>query len=114
MKKANIKINKGKDKNSRKGKIVIKEEFSINNIAEIQKKFAEALQNFDTIDIQVTEVENFDLAAVQLLYSTHLSALKNKKKISINLDLPEELGGVLKNAGFKIEGGKFREIDLLN
>jgi MFS superfamily sulfate permease-like transporter len=70
------------NKNKKKTVYRIDKEMSISNIEAVKEEIDEILKHDDKFDLEIGEVENFDLSAAQLLL-----ALKNKLGDNFNFTL---------------------------
>ncbi len=78
----------------------IEGDYSINNIERIKEELKKILENDKKIHLDIKNIENIDLTAIQLLYS-----LKKylKEDFSFGIELKEDQKQILLNSGF----GKF-------
>lgn len=72
---------------------------SIDKSQELKKMMMEVLKESNEISLTATRCEIIDLSAIQLLYSSYLTAQKENKKISVDLIISDEQKDLLRNAG---------------
>ena len=53
--------------------------------AQMQSLFLETLSKYSKISLDLNEVENIDLSALQLIYAFYKTAIRERKSLSIHL-----------------------------
>jgi len=99
MKDILIKVRERGKKDERTAEITIEGEFTIIYAATVKEKLIEVMDHYDRIEVKVTNLENFDLSAVQLLVSLRKSMPPDKFKLT--LLLRDDLKPILEHAGLK-------------
>jgi len=94
----NIHLEPSKKKNDKKIKIVFRNELTIFSIEGMKDEVNKALKNYEEINIEVKEVVNLDLSFVQLLHSLKLTAAESKKKLSLKVNISDDLKTLLDNS----------------
>jgi MFS superfamily sulfate permease-like transporter len=91
-------ISKISGKSDKKQIFRIEKEFSINNIVGIKSELDEIVSKSDAFHLELKNIENFDLSALQLLY-----AVKEKLKegFTYSIDTKEEIKTILSSSGFE-------------
>jgi DNA-binding transcriptional regulator GbsR (MarR family) len=76
----------------------IEKDFSINNITHIKKELDEIVDKNKSFHLELTNLDNFDLSAIQLLL-----AIKNKlaNDFSYSIKVKEEIKTIIKHSGFE-------------
>lgn len=82
--------------------IVINGEFTVNNAEEMRQEILPIFEDNETLNIKLTEIENLDLAGIQVLYSLNKTAKNSGKTINFTFDISEEQSEVIKNSGFDL------------
>lgn len=85
----------------KKAEITIGEEFSIHNVVEIKAELDKVIPKYKEFNIQVENVENFDLSALQLLYSFQRSLNNAGKGTTVSISLPESLQQIIDHSGIQ-------------
>ena len=97
-----IVITPSKRKKVKKTNIDLSGDLSITNIEKINEQIMPILANYDFIDMYLTNVDNYDLSTIQLLYTyTILHDTEDKSKLlKVIADLPIELKKLTQACGF--------------
>jgi MFS superfamily sulfate permease-like transporter len=76
----------------------IEKDFSINNITHIKKELDEIVEKNKSFHLELNNLDNFDLSAIQLLIS-----IKNKlaDNFSYSIQVKEEIKTIIKHSGFE-------------
>jgi len=76
----------------------IEKDFSINNITHIKKELDEIVEKNKSFHLELSNLDNFDLSAIQLLIS-----IKNKlaDNFSYSIKVKEEIKTIIKHSGFE-------------
>jgi regulator of replication initiation timing len=90
-------VNKVPDKSGKKNKYKIEKDFYVNNIEHIKKELDIILEKNKELTLELKNLENFDLTAIQLL---HALKIKMNEKLIIKLDMKDELKTIITNSGF--------------
>ncbi len=96
MKNYTSKVKRDKKKNS--VNIELGGQLNVANIAEIQKDFLKAVKDVKVIKVTISKVEDADLTLIQFLKSFENSCLKNDIKLTLKLDLNEDIATLFKRA----------------
>ncbi len=94
---------KNKINKEKKADVLLQKELSINNAEEIKKKLMSALNKHKNINVTLKNIENLDLAGIQLLYSCSRTCRKLNKKVTFNIELPEDIETIVENSGFSVQ-----------
>ena len=82
-------------------KVFLSGSFIIQNIAEIKDQLIVLLQDYNELEIIAENIDDFDISCIQIFYALSKSASHLDKKITYQIDLPEEISNVLSHSGFK-------------
>jgi hypothetical protein len=85
------------DKSSKKTKYIIEKELSINNVEQVKKELDEVLAKNDDITLELKNIENFDLTAIQLI---HVLKEKLNDKFSYTIEMKDDLKTIITHSGF--------------
>jgi ABC-type transporter Mla MlaB component len=66
---------------------------------EVTEEVKQTVSRFENITIELKNIANIDLACIQLLLAAKQTAISAKKQFSCQLDLPEEVKGLMQHAG---------------
>jgi hypothetical protein len=83
--------------------INIVKEASIKFEQEVHQKFFEIFSDYDEYIFNLKNIEVIDLPFIQLLLSIQKTVKSNNKKISFNIEIPENLLNIIENSGFNIK-----------
>jgi len=103
MKKSNISFSDTSDSKIKSCDILIEGEASIKIEQEVYHEFINYLNDFDILRIILKNIELIDLPFIQLLISLQQTSKLKNKKISFNIELPENLQTILINSGFDVK-----------
>jgi anti-anti-sigma regulatory factor len=95
----NIKVKKTKTKNT----ITVEKEFAIFNVKDVKGNIDEALEQNKKLVLDMKDMDNLDLTAIQLILALKEKAKDYKKGIEINISLTEQMNQILINSGFNQE-----------
>jgi ABC-type transporter Mla MlaB component len=87
---------KGKAKNA---SITLEGELILKNLHCVADELKETISQFDNIHIELTNIQNIDLACIQLLLAAKQTAASAKKQFSCQAELPKELKNIMQHAG---------------
>lgn len=105
---ANIKAT-GKTNKEKKADVLLQGELSIYNAEEIKKKLISAVNKHKNINVTLKNIENLDLAGIQLLYSCSKTCSKLNKKVTFNIELPRDIETIIENSGFSVHNLEFKD-----
>ena len=88
-----------KRKKIKKINVVIEGTFTLNNAEFVRETIRPVFEGFDSIDIALKNIQQIDLAAVQLLYYLKKTETTEAKNITLDADLSKEDRSVLFNSG---------------
>ena len=88
-----------KRKKTKKINLLIEGNFSLANAALVNEKVIPALESFDHLDIVLKNINQIDLAAIQLLYTLKKTQAAIDKTVTIDAELSKEDRSVLFNSG---------------
>jgi ABC-type transporter Mla MlaB component len=94
-------INKKVSKGSKSVLVTLSGELSIQNIVDIKDSLIALLKDYDSMEIVTKKVESFDIACVQIFYALSRSASHLNKKVTYQIDLPEEIQSVIAHSGLQ-------------
>jgi ABC-type transporter Mla MlaB component len=80
--------------------MVLKGNLTLQNIKKIGKDIQNNLQKNKNIRLKIEEVESIDLSMIQLIYVSKQAAIKDAKKFSVSMSLPDELASLISVNGF--------------
>lgn len=88
---------------NRKGKAYIRPRgnLSITEAAELKSALAHSIDNMESIEINLDDIESIDLACLQLLCSAHRTAANKGKTMAIKQPPPSLFSEAQKIAGFR-------------
>ena len=95
-----FRLKPGKGKDQKSASISISGDFTINNITELKKNISEAVDTYDKIDLSISNPENIDLTAIQLLISLQKSASLKNTELNLRFSLPQDLSPIIEHSGF--------------
>jgi anti-anti-sigma regulatory factor len=101
MKKSQFQIKPSNGKDGKNVEIIISEEFSIHNITEVKEDLDKTVSKYKEFTVRVEKIENFDLAALQILIAFKKSLQNAGKKVTISLELPDNLDLIITHSGIK-------------
>ncbi len=96
MKNYTSKVKRDKKKNS--VNIELGGQLNVTNIAEIQKDFVKAVKDVKVINLTITKVDDADLTLIQFLKSFENKCFKNDLKLTIKLDLNQDITSLFERA----------------
>lgn len=76
-------------------------ELTIQHAAALKESLLEALSTADRCFLDVSQVRQFDLSGLQLLYAAHLSSNEQNKSFMLLGDYPESLKSAVLDVGFE-------------
>ena len=91
----------GKVKESGTKDVLLSGSLSLGSAAEIRNQLLIALDEADTVNIMLQDVEDIDLSLIQILCSAHRSAHARGKSFIMPESLPDMFTQVIEDAGFK-------------
>lgn len=86
----NIQIIRPKKKGDNSVKIVLSEELTIYNIENIKDDIFKAVEKYDYIEMQGTEIKEIDLAFIQLISSIRKTAQNQGKQFTLDIKISAE------------------------
>ncbi len=90
------KVKRNKKKNS--VSIELEGQLNVANIAEIQKDLLKAVKDVKVINLTISKVDDADLALIQFLKSFEIKCFKNDLKLTIKLDLNQDINTLFERA----------------
>jgi len=94
----NIQIIPSKKKGEKKTTIILEKELTIFSIEKIKDQIIDTYKSNEEIHFKLKDINNMDLTFIQLLFSLKQSAIKNKKIVTVESELSEDILSLLKNA----------------
>ncbi|PBQ33766.1 hypothetical protein CNR22_18920 [Sphingobacteriaceae bacterium] len=88
-----------KRKKTKKISILIEGMFTLQNAGFVKEKISLSLHAYDFIDITLKNIEQIDLAAIQVAHLLKTNAALSNKHISLDAELSKEDRSLLFNAG---------------
>ena len=89
-------VNKISAKSDKKVVFRIEKDFSLNTVEQLKIELEEILSKTPSFDLELKNIDSFDLSAVQLL--TALKA-KMKDKLTIKVELKDDIKLIMQHAG---------------
>ncbi len=83
--------------------INVVKEASIKFELEVHQKIIDVFADYDKYIFNLKNIEVIDLSFIQLLLSIQKTVKSSNKKISFNIELPENLLSIIENSGFNIK-----------
>jgi anti-anti-sigma regulatory factor len=83
--------------------INVVKEASIKFEQEVHQKIIDVFADYDKYIFNLKNIEVIDLSFIQLLLSIQKTVKSSNKKISFNIELPENLLSIIENSGFNIK-----------
>lgn len=103
MKNTNISFTEIKEASIKSIEIRIEGEASINCEQDVYQQFKSIIIDFDFFIFKLRNIEIIDLPFIQLLISIQKTINAEKKKISFDIELPENLLSIVEKSGFDIK-----------
>lgn len=97
----NIQVKPSKKKGEKKVTVVLENDLTIYSVDELKKIIDDLYKKYDDLNFEFKNIKNIDLTFVQLLFSIKQSALNDDKKITLDVDMPEDLELLFNNADIK-------------
>lgn len=94
-----IKIIHSKNKKERKAEIVLENELTIAVLENIQAEMNDALDEFETIEVKIKNIESIDLGFIQYLFSFQSTAEARAKHVVLKAECNNETENLLVNTG---------------
>jgi len=94
-----ILLSPSRRKKTKKINILIEGTFALNNAAFVKENISTVFKGFDAIYITLKNIQQIDLAAIQLLYYLKKTEAANNKLITLDAELSTEDRSVLFNSG---------------
>lgn len=88
-----------KRKKTKKINVIIEGVFTLSNAAFVMEKISPSFKDFDSIDIVLKNIQQIDLAAVQVLQHLKKAEAANNKSITLDAELSKEDRALLFNSG---------------
>ncbi len=85
---------------SEKGTLHLEGDLTLQNAAELRTMLIKAIIDTDTMAIRFGDVQDLDLSCLQLLCSAHRSAVRLKKQVRFEGNLPKILKETAEAAGY--------------
>lgn len=86
-----------KSKNANEINVIIEKDFSVINIEELYKELKEIVNQNEVINLELKNIENFDLSSIQLIYSLRNSIVK----LNLKANFKDDIKNIFINSGFK-------------
>lgn len=99
-KKTSFKITSSSESGLKKATILLSNDLSLDEVANIKLFMVQNLDKYQTFDIKVRDVETIDMGIVQLLYSFKWTAERKSKKVHFDISLSDEHKLLLEHSGF--------------
>ncbi len=96
----NLEVKPGNKNNPDTAMVNIEGELNLYSAEKIKAKLIEAMKDFKELDIHVRNVEEIDISFLQLLVSMSKAMKTGGKKLSINMEVDDEMQGLLQRSGF--------------
>jgi anti-anti-sigma regulatory factor len=103
MENTNISFIPLNDTSVRTMEVNIEKEASIKFEQEVHQKIIDVFADYDKFIFNLKNIEVIDLSFIQLLLSIQKTVKSSNKKISFNIELPENLLSIIENSGFNIK-----------
>lgn len=103
MKNSNISFTPLTESSIKTIEVIIEGEANINLEQDVFQQFQTILFEYDYFIIRLRNIEVIDLPFIQLLISIQKTVKSKNKKISISIELPENLLTIVENSGFNIK-----------
>ncbi|MEI7811840.1 MAG: hypothetical protein WCJ01_05370 [Ignavibacteria bacterium] len=87
------------DETEKKGILALDGSLTIIRATEIKNSLIDAMKKVQSLEVDISGAEDFDLSFLQLLYSAHKTSLGVKKNFSISAGYPEVFELLIKDAG---------------
>jgi MFS superfamily sulfate permease-like transporter len=91
---------KGKGKVDKEVVLIIQGDLTLDNVSKLRDFLLENLERYERFVVKVSNAENFDLGALQVLKRFLWDAQLNKKEVEFSIKLLEEHKVLLSRAGF--------------
>lgn len=75
------------------------------SLGEMKETVQKALKNADKVTVNISDIGSIDVAFLQLICSTHQTAEKMKKEITLSSEVSPVYYDFLKESGFLRNGG---------
>ncbi|MBF0340289.1 MAG: STAS domain-containing protein [Magnetococcales bacterium] len=82
------------------GVLSLSGDLTIRNAAEFKEAMANAMDQANQLEINMTEVERIDLTTLQILCSAHRTLLKKGKSLALSGTVPAFIRETVQQAGF--------------
>lgn len=80
--------------------ITIEGSIVVQYIDQLKPEIDTIYNKYKSFNIELTNIEEFDLSGFQLLYSLRKTCEQDEKKLNVKADLPEDIQEFLNIAGF--------------
>jgi len=97
-KEKSIQIKPSKKKGENMASIILENELTIFSIESMKDKIIEAVMKYDHVEFALKNINNVDLTFIQLLYSVKKTAEALNKKVSFDVELPDDIKSLLNNS----------------
>lgn len=91
---------KGKGKTEGATLMTLQGELSIDNAPAIKKFLIENLAKYKSFKVRVSNVDNIDLTAIQLIQRFAWDAKEQNKEVEFDFLIPDEFSSLIQRAGF--------------
>ena len=88
-----------KAKSITRKEVVLSGSLSLSSAADNRKQLLQALDEADTVQLILQEVEDVDLSLVQIICAAHRSAIQRDKLLELQNDLPDIFTQIIEDAG---------------
>ena len=82
--------------------IMLSGDLTLQNSAELSQELLKTIDDFESIDVETSEVSNIDISCVQILMALRKTIEAKQRKLRVALNLPESNIELLTKAGIKI------------
>lgn len=96
----NIKVTSVKNNGSKSASILLEGDLTLNTLPKTKERIATAINNYDALNIEVKNIDSFELPWIQLLFAIKKTSQKLNKSITFNISLPENVRTIVEHAGF--------------
>lgn len=89
------------EKDGDTGVIILKGDITLQNIGTLKEIVIPVLDGNALLMINIEEVEDFDLSAVQFFCSLHRTVVKQNKKVTITGTIPKSFNEIISGCGIE-------------
>lgn len=96
----NIKVTSVKSNGNKAANILLEGDLTLNTLPKTKEKITTAINNYDALNIEVKNIDSFELPWIQLLFAIKKTSQKLNKSITFNINLPDNVKTIVEHAGF--------------